>query len=499
MSPNIDNSTLNVAADRVEDAEVPSRSFDNESPVDYDDDSSLPPTETSISTSSERMSHQFEDTASNEASYQQADVEIACGSLRSVENESEVDCDGDSSLLPTESPTSTSSEKMSHQLEDQALNEAAYQQADVEIACGSLRSVENESPVDYDNDSSLLPTETPISTSSEKMSCQIEDQALNEAAYQQADVEIACGSLRSVENESDVDCDDDSSLLPTESLTSTSSEKMSRQLEDKASNEAAYQQADVEIAFGSFRSVETESEAAYKCAWLSSLTPAVPKALQNEKWAMRPPFSMAALGCLSSFIVVSVRLVLDTKPVAYLLHSIVVLIDMLLIHSFTSSRWLSVGGEITTIIFFLAFHFTKETVFELLETTVIAMLCSFHLIASRNKHKEREEELEVGLTDFRRRSMVMLKTGPLQRAELGKFLQEEEEAEVSEPHNPTLRGSTRTWFVAAKDHKECRRHVLTLGEHFFEYFLDGSAGVMYTSFLGLIISELLAYGDDSKY
>ena len=380
MSPSIDISTSNVAADRVEDVEVPSRSFDNESQVDYDDGSSLAPTETPISTSSERMSHQFEDTASNEVSYQ-------------------------------------------------------------------------------------------------------------------ADVEIACGSFG---NESEVDCDDDSSLLPTESLTSTSSEKMSHQLEDQASNEAAYQQADVEIAFGSFRSVETESEAAYKCAWLSSLTPAVPKALQNEKWAMRPPVSMAALGCLSSFIVVSVRLVLDTKPVAYLLHSIVVLIDMLLIHSFTSSRWLSVGGEITTIIFFLAFHFTKETVFELLETTVIAMLCSFHLIASRNKHKEREEELEVGMTDFRRRRMVMLKTGPLQRAELGKFLQAEEEAEASEPHNPTLTGSTRTWFVVAKDHKECRRHVLTWGEHFFEYFLDGSAGVMYTSFLGLIISELLTYGD-SKY
>ena len=388
MSPSIDISTSNVAADRVEDVEVPSRSFDNESQVDYDDGSSLPPTETPISTSSERMSHQFEDTASNEVSYQ-------------------------------------------------------------------------------------------------------------------ADVEIACGSFG---NESEVDCDDDSSLLPTESLTSTSSEKMSHQLEDTASNEAAYQQADVENAFRSFRSVEHESEAAYKYAWLSSLTPAVPKAIENEKWAMRLPFSTwskersraAALGCLCSFIVVSVRLVLDTKPMAYLLHSIVVLIDMLLIHLFTNSRWLSVGGEITTIIFFLAFHFTKETVFELLETTIIAMLCSFHLIASRNKHKEREEELEVGMTDFRRRRMVMLKTGPLQRAELGKFLQAEEEAEASEPHNPTLTGSTRTWFVVAKDHKECRRHVLTWGEHFFEYFLDGSAGVMYTSFLGLIISELLTYGD-SKY
>ena len=34
-----------------------------------------------------------------------------------------------------------------------------------------------------------------------------------------------------------------------------------------------------------------------------------------------------------------------------------------------------------------------------------------------------------------------------------------------------------------------------VGETFFEYFLDGSAGVMYTSFLGLILSELISrYG-----
>jgi len=30
-------------------------------------------------------------------------------------------------------------------------------------------------------------------------------------------------------------------------------------------------------------------------------------------------------------------------------------------------------------------------------------------------------------------------------------------------------------------------------DHFFEHFLDGSAGVMYTSFLGLIIDELVNY------
>lgn len=34
----------------------------------------------------------------------------------------------------------------------------------------------------------------------------------------------------------------------------------------------------------------------------------------------------------------------------------------------------------------------------------------------------------------------------------------------------------------------------TCGAVFFEYFLDGSAGVMYTSFLGLILDEMITYG-----
>ena len=46
---------------------------------------------------------------------------------------------------------------------------------------------------------------------------------------------------------------------------------------------------------------------------------------------------------------------------AYLIHSIIVFFDMVLIHCFTHSLWLSVTGEIITYIFMLSFHFTKET------------------------------------------------------------------------------------------------------------------------------------------
>ena len=49
-----------------------------------------------------------------------------------------------------------------------------------------------------------------------------------------------------------------------------------------------------------------------------------------------------------------------------------------------------------------------------------------------------------------------------------------------------------------------RAHATSSGEekswwnHFFDHFLDGSAGVMYTSFLGLIIDEIVNFGA-SKY
>lgn len=33
---------------------------------------------------------------------------------------------------------------------------------------------------------------------------------------------------------------------------------------------------------------------------------------------------------------------------------------------------------------------------------------------------------------------------------------------------------------------------------FFEHFLDGSAGVLYTSFFGLIVDEIIQFGTDTK-
>jgi hypothetical protein len=108
-------------------------------------------------------------------------------------------------------------------------------------------------------------------------------------------------------------------------------------------------------------------------------------------------YLLALLGCCSSILVCAVRLILDPGSTTYTIHSIVILLDMALIHIFTSTIWLSVSGELVTVGSLLLFHWTKETVFELLETTLIAALCSFHMISSRSEHWDREEALEGAL------------------------------------------------------------------------------------------------------
>lgn len=214
---------------------------------------------------------------------------------------------------------------------------------------------------------------------------------------------------------------------------------------------------------------------------------------------------IALIGCLSASVVLVLRLIYDTEPTAYIIHSVVVFVDMILIHLFTNSRWLSVSGEITTIIFFLGFYFTKETVFELLETTIIAALCSFHLIFSRNKHMDREEELEVGFENLRQLNVTLLRErtdSKIDEADLGFIdeatlgdINEAELGDIDEAELGEITGGNND-FDSFNRQEESHHCAIGCGQHFFEHFLDGSAGVMYTSFLGLIIDELLVYGED---
>lgn len=209
-------------------------------------------------------------------------------------------------------------------------------------------------------------------------------------------------------------------------------------------------------------------------------------------WSL-PRFQQTAVGCFSSIAILTIRLLLDTEPTAYLIHSIIVFLDMILIHLFTNCPWLSISGEVLTVICFLAFHFTKETLYELLETTLIAVLCSFHLILSRHKAKNRNEALETDLRQLRQTSNYLLHNIEAIEQDEREKLEEETLAHSIR----TAPGGKAGWLVPV-DSEHYKKKLKVFGGHFFEHFLDGSAGVMYTSFLGLIIDELLAYGDETK-
>mmetsp|Transcript_21228 Transcript_21228/g.24431 ORF Transcript_21228/g.24431 Transcript_21228/m.24431 type:complete len:368 (+) Transcript_21228:123-1226(+) len=251
-----------------------------------------------------------------------------------------------------------------------------------------------------------------------------------------------------------------------------------------------------------------------------------PCSLIPATWSKRRIY-MASCGCLFSVIVCAVRLLLDPGPSAYIIHSIIILFDMVLIHVFTHSLWLSVSGEATAIIFAICFHLTHETIFELLETTLIAVLCSVHMINSRNEHWDREEDLErdiielqfytehppnnndrnanadevVGTKVVRRHSSSCSsaqisdheeqenkETNPClgTDVEAGAFVPQSDMTNIS-----AFSANSRTEIKAVTASNEGRR--TRWWHHFFDHFLDGSAGVMYTSFLGLIIDEIVNY------
>ena len=113
----------------------------------------------------------------------------------------------------------------------------------------------------------------------------------------------------------------------------------------------------------------------------------------------------------------------------------------------------------------------------------IAALCSIHLIRSRNKHLDHERELQEELTALKHsvRGAARVLPGDL---------------EGGGPPDASKRASTASSITPppppyslapAKARRRWR-------EDFYDHFLDGAAGVMYTSFLGLILDDLIALG-----
>ena len=238
----------------------------------------------------------------------------------------------------------------------------------------------------------------------------------------------------------------------------------------------------------------------------------------------RMRYLLALSGCCSSILVCTVRLILDPGSTTYTIHSIVILLDMALIHIFTSTIWLSVSGELVTVGSLLLFHWTKETVFELLETTLIAALCSLHMISSRSEHWDREEALEGALVLVvhsrrisERSSMTIddndsdgddecnTETERLADAETERLADAETERLANADEQDASTANDRHYlptttlprtreFTASEKDRRFKTCVLSCSRHFFEHFLDGSAGVMYTSFAGLILDEFILWG-----
>ena len=191
-------------------------------------------------------------------------------------------------------------------------------------------------------------------------------------------------------------------------------------------------------------------------------------------------------GCTSASIVLVVRLLLDWHSgTTYVIHSFIVFFDMVLIHVFTCSPWLSASGEVVTYLAVLAFYLTKHRIFELMETVAIAALCSIHLIRSRNKHLDHEHALQEQLTALKHsvRSARVLPGdleggGPPDASTASK--RASTASSITPPPPPYS-------LAPAKARRRWR-------EDFYDHFLDGAAGVMYTSFLGLILDDLIALG-----
>jgi len=264
------------------------------------------------------------------------------------------------------------------------------------------------------------------------------------------------------------------------------------------------------------------------CTWLST-------------WS-KERIRIASCGCLSSVLICTVRLIIDPGKTAYTIHSIIILFDMIIIHIFTHSWWLSFSGELIAVSGATAFHLTHAKLFELLETTLIAAIVSFHMIISRNEHWDREKELEKDLEDLvglqfciqhhdRHTTIRTSDTTPVEsEGELDMNVVTEV---VDETDRTTFLRLISSFSASDGEHDKIEAtrlesideetggrapifieqepstvHISTVGEKsvmsglrkvggvLFSHFLDGSSGVMYTSFLGLIIDEVVNWIDE---
>lgn len=252
-----------------------------------------------------------------------------------------------------------------------------------------------------------------------------------------------------------------------------------------------------------------------------------PCSLNPSYWSKRR-IRVTVMGCLTSAIVCIIRLIVNHESTAYIIHSFIVFFDLILIHIFTYTPWLSIAGESTAIVFATTYYFTNERIFELLETTLIAVFVSFHMIQSRDEHWGREEGLErdvIGLQLHIEQFLVQHDvSGQLRRYSSVSMIDEHDDAksdpaveevdiEVGGQDEQKVQldvlssiNSTINTDVRRQAHMQAKQENVEIGKESrrvwckiaYEHFLDGSAGVLYTSFFGLILDEIVNFGTD-KY
>ena len=246
------------------------------------------------------------------------------------------------------------------------------------------------------------------------------------------------------------------------------------------------------------------------------------KSCSSTNWPQQR-IQFAISGSICSVLVCTIRLLLDPSPSAYIIHSIIVLFDMILIHIFAHTPWLSISGEITTVIFATCFHITNQKIFELLETTIIALLVSVHMIKQRDKHWDREHDLEkdvIGLQLYIEHHYAATNEEDDDVDDNGDYVEGKMNASVvaaasrrrrssllsvgrSRSSISDIVGDIETGSGICSDIMSISRRTIehrrdddgescaNCWSHFFDHFLDGSAGVLYTSFVGLIIDEIV--------
>ena len=255
-----------------------------------------------------------------------------------------------------------------------------------------------------------------------------------------------------------------------------------------------------------------------------------PCSLHPSYWS-KQRIRVTTIGCLTSAIVCIIRLVVNHESTAYIIHSFIVFFDLILIHIFTYTPWLSIAGESTAIVFATTYYFTHERIFELLETTLIAVFVSMHMIQSRDEHWGREEGLRervIGLQLHIEQFLVQHDVSSQLRRFSSVSMTEEHDDAKSDPAveevdievggqdvhkvhldvlssiNSTI--NTSEVDVRRQNRLQVKQEDVELGKESrrvwckiaFDHFLDGSAGVLYTSFFGLILDEIVTFGTD-KY